>query len=39
MDRDTFYIDEEIPYEMRDMATFVLCFHLSPLDLANLEAI
>ena len=34
MDRDSFYINEEIPEEMRDFATFVLCFNLSPLDFA-----
>lgn len=34
MDRDTFYIDEDIPYEMQDIATFMACFNLSPSDIA-----
>lgn len=36
MDRDSFYIDEEIPYEMKDFATFMACFNLTPLDFAYL---
>ena len=32
MDRDSFYIDEDIPYEMKDFATFMVCFNLTPLD-------
>lgn len=35
MDRDSFYINEEIPEEIRDIAAFVLCFNLSPLDIAT----
>lgn len=34
MDRDYFYIDEDIPDEMKDIVTFMACFHLSSLDFA-----
>lgn len=33
MDRDDLYINDEIPYDLRDMAAFILCFHLSSSDI------
>lgn len=32
MDRDYDYFPEDIPYEIRNMATFMMCFHLAPAD-------
>lgn len=32
MERDYYDIGEEFPEEIRDMATFIACFHLSSID-------
>lgn len=33
MDRDYYDFIEDIPNEIRDIAAFLVCFHLSPVDI------
>lgn len=35
MERNYYDFFEDIPYEIRNMATFMMCFHLSPADFGH----
>lgn len=37
MERDYYYINDELPNEIKAMAAFIMCFHLKPEDVLTLK--